>query len=82
MKLKGSDKSIADFVEGSWRGHGVNFFSLAKHKGDVFFAGEGLDGTLLDDLDDFWLAVGVNLLVGDGLDELTVIFEDAVHLVL
>lgn len=57
------------------------FFSLAKHKRDVFFAGEWLDGAFLDNLNDLWFAVGINLLVGNSLDELTVIFEDAVHLV-
>lgn len=77
----GSDKSIADFVEGARRDNGVNLISLAKHEGNVLFAGEGLDGALLDNFNDFWLAVGVNLLVGNGFDELTVIFEDVVHLV-
>lgn len=68
-------------MEGSRRSHRIDLLSLPKNKGDVLFAGERLNGTFLDDLDDFWFAVGVNLLIGDGFDELAVVLEDVVHLV-
>jgi hypothetical protein len=62
--------------------HTLHSLGLSQRQRNILFAGQRLHCAPLDDVDDFWLAVGVDLLVGNGLDEFAVVLEDGVHLVL
>jgi hypothetical protein len=69
-------------VESFRRSNSVNLFCLGHREYNIFFGFKRLNGALLDDFDNFWLAVGINLLIRDGLDKLAVVFENGVHFVL